>query len=84
MKIIFSRKGFDASAGKVASPILPSDELCSLPIPESSTRGCATRYADLRCGEHELGKLVRDLTHGRIQAEDSAHLDPRSEARLSS
>ena len=76
MKIIFSRKGFDASAGKVASPILPSGELCSLPIPESSARACTTHYADLRCGEHEVGKLVRDLTHGRIQAEDSAHLDP--------
>ncbi len=76
MKIIFSRKGFDASAGKFASPILPSGELCSLPIPESPSFGCSTHYADLRCGEYELGKLVRDLTHGRMQAEDSAHLDP--------
>jgi len=76
MKIIFSRKGFDASAGKVASPILPSGELCSLPIPESSAHDYATRYVDLSCGEYELGKLVCDLTHRRIQAEDAAHLDP--------
>ncbi|MGO9273044.1 MAG: hypothetical protein ACLQOO_22875, partial [Terriglobia bacterium] len=33
MKVIFSRKGFDAEAGGVASPILPDKRLCSIPIP---------------------------------------------------
>ncbi|HEX6606573.1 MAG TPA: hypothetical protein VF276_06620, partial [Chloroflexia bacterium] len=34
MKIILSRKGFDSSIGKVPSPIFPSGELRSLPIPD--------------------------------------------------
>jgi Nucleotide modification associated domain 3 len=76
MKIILSRKGFDASAGKVASPILPSGGLCSLPIPEPLSSGCSIRYADLHFGEHNLGKLVCDLTRGKILKEHLAHLDP--------
>ena len=34
MKIILSRKGFDSSAGKQASPIMPDGTLLSLPIPD--------------------------------------------------
>ncbi|MCD6328671.1 hypothetical protein J7M28_14125, partial [bacterium] len=33
MRIIFSRKGFDAANGGVASPIFPDGSFCSLPIP---------------------------------------------------
>lgn len=33
MKIIFSRKGFDASYGGYPSPILPDGRMISLPIP---------------------------------------------------
>jgi hypothetical protein len=76
MKLIFSRKGFDASVGKVASPILPSGELCSLPIPESRSYDGAPRYADLRFDEHSLGKLVGDLAHGKVVPDLFAHLDP--------
>ena len=33
MKLIFSRKGFDSSAGGIPSPILPDGRMISLPIP---------------------------------------------------
>lgn len=45
MKIILSRKGFDSSAGGVASPILPGGEMISLPIPETGDPPAAT-YRD--------------------------------------
>ena len=35
MKLILSRKGFDSSAGGIASPILPDGRMISLPIPSS-------------------------------------------------
>jgi hypothetical protein len=73
MKIILSRKGFDASAGGVASPILPDGTLLSLPIPQP---GAAIRYADLQGPGVALGPLVEDLTRGRITRDAGAHLDP--------
>lgn len=76
MKIIFSRKGFDSGVGKVASPIFPSGELCSLPIPESTYNSGAKRYKEIKIGNRSLGTLVNDLTQGKIKAEDQAHLDP--------
>ncbi len=76
MKIILSRKGFDSATGKVASPILPNGELCSLPIPRPGERRPPIRYADIRAGGVSLGTLVSDLTHGKITPDDEAHLDP--------
>src|SRR5437899_9510939 len=76
MKIILSRKGFDSSVGKVASPIFPSGELCSLPIPESMSNGCSIRYAQIRVGERSLGAVVHDLTQGKIKGDVQTHLDP--------
>ncbi|MBV9229508.1 MAG: hypothetical protein JOZ18_09370 [Chloroflexi bacterium] len=76
MKIILSRKGFDSSTGKVASPIFPSCELCSLPIPEARPNSGAKRYEEIKIGELSLGMIVRDLTRGKIQGDAPAHLDP--------
>lgn len=73
MKIIFSRKGFDSSAGGVPSPILPDGRLVSLPIPDPLA---ATRYRDIASHDSMTGKLVCDLTRGRIKASARAHLDP--------
>jgi Nucleotide modification associated domain 3 len=75
MKIILSRKGFDSSAGRVASPILPSDRLCSLPIPETVGEN-ALRYRDILYDGRSLGKIVCDLTGGNISPDHPAHLDP--------
>jgi len=76
MKIILSRKGFDSSLGKVPSPIFPSGELCSLPIPESMPDSCSARYEEIKVGERSLGTIVNELTQGKIKGDARAHLDP--------
>jgi Nucleotide modification associated domain 3 len=78
MKLILSRKGFDSGNGGVASPILlPGDTLLSLPIREDKESPIS--YGDLQCRGVSLGKIVSDLTEGRlkaVRADDQAHLDP--------
>ncbi len=76
MKIIFSRKGFDSGTGKVPSPIFPSGELCSLPIPENAPDRISRRYQEIMFGDLNLGAIVSDLTRHRINADKNAHLDP--------
>jgi hypothetical protein len=71
MKIIFSRKGFDGTAGGCPSPIV-RDRPISLPIP-SQTMPSPTRYGDL---PDLYGRLVSDLTKGRLTPDDWCHLDP--------
>ena len=78
MRVILSRKGFDASAGGSASPILPDGALCSLPIPDPSS---PLRYRDLVGASGSLGRTVKDLTRGRIGAHAFAHLDPDLDPR---
>ena len=73
MKIILSRKGFDSSVGRVASPILPSGRLCSLPIPTADGEN-APRYQDILYDGQSLGKMVCDLS--KISPNTPAHLDP--------
>lgn len=69
MKIILSRKGFDSSAGGVPSPILPDGTMLSLPIPDKTS---GIRYEDIT----PHGRLVSDLTKGRVKPHYGAHLDP--------
>jgi hypothetical protein len=76
MKIILSRKGFDSGIGGVPSPILPSGELYSLPIPESSPGPHAKRYDEIRAGEWSMGTMINDLSGGKVKPGDYAHLDP--------
>jgi Nucleotide modification associated domain 3 len=80
MKIILSRKGFDSSDGNVASPIFPSGELCTLPIPDLGPDSTANihskRYAEIKFGNWSLGTIVNDLTRGKITGDAKAHLDP--------
>ena len=76
MKIILSRKGFDSKMGKVASPIFPSGELCSLPIPDDDPRRRAKRYEEIRVGKESMGKIVCDLTKGKIKPSEYPHFDP--------
>ncbi len=73
MRLILSRKGFDSAAGGVASPILEDGTMLPLPIPDPGSR---IRYGDIRLHGHEIGRVVSDLTHGRIRATSRAHLDP--------
>lgn len=78
MKLILSRKGFDAANGRYPSPILPGGALLSLPIPETHLQQLtATRpYQAIRAGDINLDLLVTDLTRQQIQPDTPAHLDP--------
>lgn len=73
MRLIFSRKGFDSSAGGKPSPILPDGRMVSLPIPDKRS---SIRYADIQWHEYNVGSLVSDLTGGQVPATYRAHLDP--------
>lgn len=73
MKLIFSRKGFDSSLGKVPSPILPDGRLVHIPIPAKDSN---IKYKDLWFGELNIGEIVNDLTMGKVLPPDGAHLDP--------
>jgi len=73
MKVIFSRKGFDSSYGGVASPVFPDGQMMSLPIPSASS---PTTIRKLYSGTHELGKIVEDLTRGKLTRKEKIHLDP--------
>lgn len=68
MKVVFSRKGFDSSAGGAPSPVIAGRPV-SLPIPTS--RRSRTTYGDL-----DLGDLVATVTKGRIAADHPCHADP--------
>jgi hypothetical protein len=73
MKLILSRKGFDSAHGGCPSPIL-NGRLCPLPIPDP---GGPTRYGRIRSfNGSAIAQIVEDLTHGRVDRGDGAHLDP--------
>ena len=67
MKLVFSRKGFDSSAGGFPSPIIDGKPL-SLPIPYPNSK---VSYQHL-----DLGKIVKDLTGRKLTDKDLCHNDP--------
>lgn len=73
MRLILSRKGFDAASAGAPSPILPDGRLLSLPIPRA---GESLRYRDVRHDGDSLGPVVEALTDGRVSADAPCHLDP--------
>ncbi len=69
MRIVFSRKGFDSSAGGGPSPIVDGAPL-SLPIPDS--KGISrTTY-----GELGMADYASKASRGRLGADDLCHHDP--------
>ena len=83
MKVIISRKGFDSSAGKMASPILPDGRIVSLPIPTSHDK---TTWADIEVGHDlDLSALVSNLRSQNTKAEslNTIHMDPDLNRRKS-
>jgi hypothetical protein len=66
--VIFSRKGFDSSAGNAPSPIIDGEPI-SLPIP-------TTRRSETSFHAAGLGEIVEQVTKGRIGAADLCHEDP--------
>ncbi|MBK7175168.1 MAG: hypothetical protein IPH84_18560 [Bacteroidales bacterium] len=83
MKIILSRKGFDSKYGGFPSPILPNEELISLPIPDQKDLIC---YSELQLKEYgsyfdiinQLKGKYHDPINGwmEITEESKCHLDP--------
>lgn len=71
MKIIFSRKGFDSTAGGSPSPIVRGHPI-SIPIPAKDRS--ETTYADLG-----LADIVEHMTKGRHTGESLCHNDPMFE-----
>ena len=67
MKLVFSRKGFDSSAGGFPSPIINGKPL-SLPIPYRNSRVSYQNF--------NLGKIVKDLTGRKLVEKDLCHNDP--------
>jgi len=76
VKLIISRKGFDSSAGGVASPILPDGRLRSLPIPD---RESPLRYRDISSAAPTTASLVSALSP-RTRPAHGVHLDPDLDA----
>jgi len=80
MKIILSRKGFDAGAGGFASPIMPCGRLLSLPIPVTPTQmengEVGIPYADLRFDGQPVSEIINQLSRGRFDVNRPSHLDP--------
>lgn len=68
MKLVFSRKGFDSTAGGAPSPIVDRVPV-SLPIPASDRS--RTTFSD-----RGLGDLVAHATRGRLTGADLCHDDP--------
>lgn len=68
MKVVFSRKGFDSSAGGVPSPIVNGRPV-SIPIPTDSRS--ETTYSHLG-----LGDLVGLITKNRYSGNSLCHHDP--------
>lgn len=87
MKLILSRKGFDSSAGGVASPVFENRALVALPIPEpraaSIPSDALVRYDDIAIAGDTLGAVVAGLTERKVAGSTPAHLDPdlRADAR---
>ncbi|ABK45546.1 hypothetical protein Mmc1_3055 [Magnetococcus marinus MC-1] len=62
-KIVFSRKGFDSSAGGFPSIIFPDGSLFSIPIPSNRDK---YTYSDLEYSYEgdEIQKILADITNG--------------------
>jgi putative DNA base modification enzyme with NMAD domain len=73
LKIVLSRKGFDASNGGVPSPILPDGRLVPLPIPAKHD---PHSYDEVTINGLPLGPLVEELSARKIKRTRTCHLDP--------
>ncbi|OED39778.1 hypothetical protein AB833_14280 [Chromatiales bacterium (ex Bugula neritina AB1)] len=72
MKLILSRKGVDSSAGGFPSPIFPDGSMQSIAIPD--VRAPVT-YGDIK-SDNDVGRLVHQLSAGKLRRRDRVHLDP--------
>jgi len=74
MKIILSRKGFDSSYGKGASPIMPNGDLLSIPIP-ANEKESGIPYSSIFYEGQSYASIMKDLEL-KMPKSQSCHLDP--------
>ena len=82
MKIILSRKGFDSSAGKQASPIMPDGTLLSLPIPDEED---SNMFSSLQWNGKSYYDIISSLNpRTGYNTCSKCHLDPdlRKESKI--
>ena len=72
MKIIISRKGFDAENGGTASPVMPDGTMLSMPIPSNDYLGMD--YVGYK-GKSYLS-IWKELKPNREDYDFTCHLDP--------
>jgi hypothetical protein len=80
MRVILSRKGFDAKYGSMASPILPDGRLFPLPIP--SQHDHAT-LEDLPYADRDTARMIFELSNGRHTIATGIHRDPNLDRPIS-
>ena len=73
-KIILSRKGFDSSAGGVASPIFDNGSIFSIPIPQKSPS--PNKYKDLLFNGVSGNDLLKESSVKSVTPESYCHFDP--------
>lgn len=74
MRVILSRKGFDAGYGKQASPIMPDGTLLSFPIPSKKE---TLKFTELNYLNKTYFELIKELNpHSKIKDYYTCHLDP--------
>jgi hypothetical protein len=73
MNVIFSRKGFDAKYGGMASPILPDGRLIPLCIPSSHD---TTTLANFSYVDADVAQIIADVSAERHNLSTRIHLDP--------
>jgi hypothetical protein len=76
VKLVLSRKGFDARNGGIPSPILPDGTLLPLPIPHRDETTTLAKIP-LPLGPVRVCELLRDLSAGRLDGELRVHADPQ-------
>ena len=72
--IILSRKGFDSSAGGVASPIFDNGNIFSIPIPQKTPS--PHKYKDLFFNGISGKDLLKESSAKSVTSESYCHFDP--------
>jgi hypothetical protein len=75
-KIIFSRKGFDSTAGGLPSIIFPDGTLFSIPIPGNKNEKYSYDKLEFKYDNDSISKILADLTNNKYTNE-KCHYDPQ-------
>ena len=74
-RLVLSRKGFDSSSGKSASPIFNDGRIFSLPIPEPYPPS-PKKYYELQFNGFSGEDALKECSAKSVLADDYCHYDP--------